>query len=333
MRGWEGSIGDVGKVMDNGIKHKVARFGIWLGEMVGNVCWLLAWAFIGAIFLGVMWGLYQITQLTMVPIMGKWAYGLWGVIIFIGAIWGFINWANKYSEWQKEVNAVKENEEALERLESLREANLSNLRLREEYNRRQEIIERSESGARMIPLPYHQERARELMINESNGEAEVDVINPLTPEIRCSNCRHSSDNRGSLVGSAIDCNTCHNHSLFIHIPEIAQYVPEESGVIRSANGRIITRGVDGVDGANGESYGTLINRLDIEGLIRDIGDIRAIPSSNTVHTEAEGTISPNISINPPYAPNTPDMFLKAPQMPLELINKVKVGNAIDGLEI
>jgi len=330
MRGWEGSIGDVGKVMDNGIKHKVARFGIWLGEMVGNVCWLLAWAFIGAIFLGVMWGLYQITQLTMVPIMGKWAYGLWGVIIFIGAIWGFINWANKYSEWQKEVNAVKENEEALERLESLREANL---RLREEYNRRQEIIERSESGARMIPLPYHQERARELMINESNGEAEVDVINPLTPEIRCSNCRHSSDNRGSLVGSAIDCNTCHNHSLFIHIPEIAQYVPEESGVIRSANGRIITRGVDGVDGANGESYGTLINRLDIEGLIRDIGDIRAIPSSNTVHTEAEGTISPNISINPPYAPNTPDMFLKAPQMPLELINKVKVGNAIDGLEI
>ena len=141
-------------------------------------------------------------------------------------MWRLINWANKYSERQKEV---------------------------EEYNRiRERLIEENRRQERSYAnIPINPSIISNPPYNEA--EVEVDVINPLTPEIRCSNCRHSSDNRSSYVGSIVNCFTCHDHSLFIHISE--------------------------------------------------------------------------------NAPNAPDMSLKAPQMPLELINKVRVDNAIDGLEI
>jgi len=175
MRGWEGLHQEKSKI--SVIKFNLfnlfnlAKAGVIMGRVLYRIAdytciifviGIVIGAIVGAI--GAIWGLYQLTQLIMVPIMGKWAYGLWGVVIFIGAMWRFINWASKYGEWQKE--------ETLEALEALvSEA----LRLENEG-----LFNNSEA--------------------EVGAEAEVDVINPLTPEIRCSNCIYSSDYRGSLFG-------------------------------------------------------------------------------------------------------------------------------------
>jgi len=178
------------------------------------------------------------------------------------------------------------------------------------------------------------------MINESNGEAEVDVINPLTPEIRCSNCIYSSDYR-DMVGSAIDCNTCHNHSLFIHIPETApRPAPDRND--RNDRNDILHLPTSPTSAIPSTFLDTLnFNCYDCRhGVFHDnqiSSCSNCIDNSNfTPHTPENAPESTQIGLEAIKMGKGGSIKVNAPEAP-EAINTIYertvVGNAIDGLEL
>jgi len=138
------------------------------------------------------------------------------------------------------------------------------------------------------------------------GEEEVDVINPLTPEIRCSNCIHSSDNRGEDgIAVIVICNNCNDHSNFVLTP-LCSYTDSDPLIFHSV--------------AINPPFAPNIPEINCSNC--------RYHSDHSVSSDCFSCV--NYSR---FTPNTPVMPLKDTQMPLEAIKRQSVGNAIDGLEI
>jgi len=263
------------------------------------------------------------------------------VVIFMGAMGWFVNWAKKYKEKEDRVGRVIDNSTWVNewaygmrerlRLEEMRRVN----------DRRQERSEEA-GGANEEALVSEALRLE----NEGLGRnmfdnrlvTQVDIINPLTPEIRCSNCRHSSgNNRGSLVESVVSCRTCNDHSEFIHIPGIApdtnntvQVTPDPNiipGVaIVCSNCRHSTSGGDLCDANVCEEYSLFSpKRICINCRYTNFYSYAPPPDYCRTCRDYDKFVSRG-ELNAPNAPNAPNVLGITPNAPVMPLGEVIMNN-------